>query len=389
MFQRSYYLLAISIALVLLARSPLTEAALTDVYIMAPFTDFTIEKGEPIEIPMSLVNNSDELKTVSFKVEVPKGWKFKLDVRGFNATDIVVGPRDDSFFDFQLIPPEDVKEGTYKARIMSLVEGRPIQAIDFNVKVIIPEAKVEMTSDYPDLEGPSGSTFVYSFDLKNLGAHDLTFALTAEKVPQGWTVSFKPSTFEDKIISSITIEAGRTAFGLVAEVKSPKNAPPGIYEIIIKASAEGIEKFLRFRAFVTGVHELSLKTPTGLVSLSIVAGEMRNVTLTLSNTGNARLEDVRISIRAPRGWTLVYPTVIPSLEPEASKDIVVGIKPNPNAIAGDYLVTVTASSPLAGTDEVELRVTVTKGMGWGLVGIGVIVAVVFVLIFVFRRYGRA
>jgi uncharacterized membrane protein len=61
--------------------------------------------------------------------------------------------------------------------------------------------------------------------------------------------------------------------------------------------------------------------------------------------------------------------------------------PSGNAVAGDYVVTLTASGE--GVEEtLDIRVTVETSPLWGLVGLGLIALTLGAMVWVFRRYGR-
>ena len=67
----------------------------------------------------------------------------------------------------------------------------------------------------------------------------------------------------------------------------------------------------------------------------------------------------------------------------------VSITPASSAIAGDYIVTLSARADQVTTPQtIQLRTTVETSSIWGFVGIALIVLVLIGLFLVFRRYGR-
>jgi len=67
----------------------------------------------------------------------------------------------------------------------------------------------------------------------------------------------------------------------------------------------------------------------------------------------------------------------------------VAITPASGAIAGDYIVTLSArADQVTGPQTIQLRTTVETSSIWGFVGIALIVIVLIGLFLVFRRYGR-
>ena len=61
--------------------------------------------------------------------------------------------------------------------------------------------------------------------------------------------------------------------------------------------------------------------------------------------------------------------------------------PSGQAIAGDYVVTFTATSAQA-TGTQDIRVTVDTSLTWAIVGIGLVVLAFVGLGWVFHRFGR-
>jgi uncharacterized membrane protein len=81
------------------------------------------------------------------------------------------------------------------------------------------------------------------------------------------------------------------------------------------------------------------------------------------------------------------PQDVPTVAVGESADIVATITPAGNAVAGDYVVTLSARSDDA-DDEMQVRTTVETSTIWGLVGIALIGLVLIGLALVFRRFGR-
>lgn len=75
------------------------------------------------------------------------------------------------------------------------------------------------------------------------------------------------------------------------------------------------------------------------------------------------------------------------IEPGATVETTAYITPGEEAMSGDYVTTLTASSSDA-SDSAEFRITVKTETKWGLTGIGIIVVLAVVIILVMRKYGR-
>jgi uncharacterized membrane protein len=95
-----------------------------------------------------------------------------------------------------------------------------------------------------------------------------------------------------------------------------------------------------------------------------------------------------VTASAPRDWDVTFDMeAIPLIEPEGSAQVEATINAAGNAIAGDYVVTLTARTPEV-NDRIEVRTTVETSLVGGLLGLAVLGVVAIGLFFVFQRYGR-
>ena len=117
------------------------------------------------------------------------------------------------------------------------------------------------------------------------------------------------------------------------------------------------------------------------------AGSTTKKTMTIENTGSAPLEGVTLGASPPTDWNVTFEPAKIDVKAGETADVVADIRPSKNAVAGDYVVSITASSGSA-SSSADLRVTVKTTRWWGLVGILIIVAAVAALYGVFRKYGR-
>ena len=81
------------------------------------------------------------------------------------------------------------------------------------------------------------------------------------------------------------------------------------------------------------------------------------------------------------------PEIIEQIAPGETAMVNARIVPSGEAVAGDYIVGVSAATPEV-SGNVDLRVTVETSAAWGLVGVLLILAALGGLAWVFRRYGR-
>src|SRR5690606_41230170 len=88
------------------------------------------------------------------------------------------------------------------------------------------------------------------------------------------------------------------------------------------------------------------------------------------------------------GWEVTFDQeTVPEIPPGETAVVTATITPSEQAVAGDYVITFSASSEEA-DDEIEVRTTVNPSPVWGILGIGLIVLTLVGLAWVFRRFGR-
>jgi uncharacterized membrane protein len=73
--------------------------------------------------------------------------------------------------------------------------------------------------------------------------------------------------------------------------------------------------------------------------------------------------------------------------PGESVTVTARIRPQSDAVAGDYGLTVTAASEGL-RQEVDLRFQIETSTWWGFVAVAIIVVALIALALVFRRFGR-
>ncbi|MFO7929193.1 MAG: NEW3 domain-containing protein [Candidatus Humimicrobiaceae bacterium] len=251
------------------------------------------------------------------------------------------------------------------------------------------ETPEEITFDvsYPEIKAKSGQPFEFSLDLTYVGPDPLTFDLKWE-APEGWYVQIMPS-YQETEISAVKLEPDKAETLNVTAMPLVKKQP-GEYPIKVIASHEesGLEETAEVNAIVTATYELDFTTKTGRLNTEVTSGKDNKYTLVLNNNGSDSIENLSLSVQEPEGWMVGFENdEIETLEAGEEKEVVVTIKPPEKTIAGDYMLSFSASSDNA-NDSLELRVTVLTPTIWGWVGIGIIVVVIVGVAVIFARLGR-
>lgn len=349
-------------------------------------------KSEPrkFSVPLVVTNLLEEAREVSFNISHPKGWICSLFYGDYEVLRIFLRGRESMNLTLTIEPSPNVTAGSYDVVVTALSGQAKSSALKIEIEIVKPSAGIELTTTSTEVTGSPGSVFSFRFDIKNNYYRDLTFRLSAE-VPEGWqNLGFKPSPYETKVISDVTVGARSTYWGVTLDVWCPQSVKPDTYPVSVTVSepSEGIHEKLEFRAVVTGTAKVTLKTEGGLLSYNVEAGKTVEIPLVIENTGTLPLRDISLYSYAPSGWKAdITPDKITALPAGENATAILYLEPPPGAIAGDYSINIRAWS-MEASHEITLRITVTKATYWGIVGVVVVVGAIFVLIFVSRRYGR-
>jgi uncharacterized membrane protein len=345
------------------------------------FTKISVPPGESIDYPIDVINNSSEVKNVDISLTgMPKGWTYILKSGAYTVEQISILPHDRKSLSLKVEVPLKVNKGTYRFK---LVAGGydPLPLV-----VIISEQgtfKTEFTADQANMQGNSSSTFTFNANLKNRTADKQLYALMAN-APRGWSVTFK-SNYQP--VTSVNTEPNSTQ-SIIIELKPPDRCEAGSYKIPVSASTNASSANLDLEAVVTGTYSVELTTPTGLLSNSLTAGEMKRLELAVINTGSSELNDINLSFSAPVNWDVTFdPKKVDKLQAGSTAQVFATIKADKKAIPGDYVTNIEAKTPET-TSKASFRISVETPMLWGWIGVLIIVAALGSVYYLFRKYGR-
>ena len=244
---------------------------------------------------------------------------------------------------------------------------------------------VQLTTDVPVQRGSSDLTFPFTLELRNDTPAQLTFALQAVG-PSGWQVTAQPTG--ETQAASFSVDAGATK-SIDVEAVPPEIVEAGTYPLAVQAvGSGGRNAAIELTVEITGRVDMSFSTADERLNAQATAGSSTELTMVISNNGTAPLEAVNLTASAPSGWQVTFdPATVDGVAAQQAANAVARIKPSSDAIAGDYVVTMTAQNDEA-SESVEIRVTVETSPVWGVVGLLLIAAAVGGLYAVFRRFGR-
>ncbi len=359
---------------------------LTGLWLTTGYPQLTVHAGDDIQLNLTLQNKNLPPKRVAFSVDgLPNGWTYEFDGGGKTVTAAIVEPDSSQNLTLKLTPAKDAKSGTYQFSVAGKTDGQPLDLpISLSLTAAAP-AKVTVTPKLPALRGSPKSAFDFTVDVKNEAQTEQTFNLLA-KGPAGFDTTFKEQ-YGTQELTSVPIKAGETKT-LKVSVKPPQSVEAGQYKVDIAAASPTTNGQSQLLLDITGQPTVSLTGPEGRLSGNATAGQERTFKFTVENNGSAPAKNVMLSASSPQGWKITFdPQKVPSIAPGDKLPVSVNMTPSDKAIAGDYMVTVSANGD--GTfDHADFRVTVLTSTMWGIAGLGIIGAAVVVLAFAVTRYGR-
>lgn len=370
------------VAGLLLATSPvaLAQPSLSTAY---PAVD--VAAGEQVDFDLRVAAPAGERVALAV-TEAPEGWQTQLRAGGFDVRAVTPGSEEEgpTTVTLEVTVPADATEGSHEIVVEATSDtGTDVLPLDVRVTETASSA-VSLETDFATLQGGPEDTFSFSVTLSNDTTQETTFALAANG-PQGWQVSANPST--QARANTVTVAAGGTAT-ISVEATPPPDTTAGTYPILLRVTGDGVARELELAAEVTGTPSLALSTVTERLNASGTAGGATTVDLVVTNDGAAPLTGVELSATPPTDWEVTFePTAIDVVPPGESATVTASIVPTSEAVVGDYVVTMSASSAQL-EDQLELRFTVGTSGAWSIAAIAVIVLVLVGLGEVFRRYGR-
>lgn len=358
------------------------NAAGSTVEVSTSYPGISTKPGQTVSFDLDFNNTGSGTSVELSSSGLPSGWTDEFDGNGSKISAVYAkAGENDSLATYKVDVPDDAKNGDYDISI---------HANSSSLKLTINVTDEEtgdsgLTTDDTEQEGPTGTTFTYSLTLTNNSATEQTYALNARKA-EGWSVTFKPSDGSNDV-ASINVDA-HASTTLTATVTPPDKVSAGDYEIPVTAISADQSLSATLKCKITGTYSLDVTTSDQTLSFNANAGHEKDVTITVTNTGNIDLNAVKLSVTAPDGWDASFDTTtIDTIAAGESQTVTLKTTPAKNAVSGDYTMTVSASNDNASQDA-TFRVTVKTGTAWGIAGVVIIVVVIAGLMAIFQKFGR-
>ena len=362
---------------------------LSGLWLTTSWPEMSLESGETQSVSLSLRNENLPPQRATIEVSgVPDSWAWSLKGGGREVSAAIVSPDTTERLTLELTPPQDASTGSehpIEVRARTASETLTLPLLVRLSETEEDASGLSLEPELPALRGTARSTFSFKIKVKNEGTEDGLFNLTAN-VPNGFQTRFKKG-YGSEEITGLPIAAGGTET-VTMEVVPARSVAAGRYEAGFEVSGEGLSGTTQLSLEVTGEPQIRIVGPQERLSGEAVAGKESSFTFTLANTGTAPASDLELSATPPSGWTVDFdPQEVALIAPNATSEVNVRITPSEQAIAGDYMVTVRASSDDV-SENVQFRVTVRTSTLWGAAGLGVIAVAALVLGGAVMRYGR-
>lgn len=357
--------------------------------------DTIIMAGRDKDIRVDLENLGEAaIDKISFSYDVPEGWTVKFDPPRLATLAVFESKR----VYISVGVPEETAAGDYMVSFSASGEQASAEKIDVRVTVKVPvkEETIEIRALHPRIEAIAGEDFVFEVEFKYAGAELLAESRSfnlAHTAPQGWEVYMTPQFEKEKHISAIDLKPMGVTYGdktrVVASAPFWPLPEPGEYKITLEAISDDLKDSVELTAVITARYNLLLAPSGERYNTNATAGRDNYFSLKIGNLGTAPIDKINFSSEKPEGWTIEFqPDKVDSLEALDTQTVDINIKPPPETIAGDYMVTLRASGVQATSQKLDIRVTVETPTVWGWVGVAIIVVVVAGLVVIFMRFSR-
>lgn len=265
------------------------------------------------------------------------------------------------------------------------------------VVVEIRPEEILFETTLPKIQAEDGETFSFDFGVTYMGGDEpfgidiedtqKTFDVTVE-YPSGWIAGVVSGQAEVNAIN--LTRATKQSLKLLAVPLLGQEPGEYTFTATFKSAIEGdpLEESIEFTGVVTATYDVTLTTKTGMLSTDMTSGKDNHYKLIVTNNSSKSVENIKLTSTEPEGWRVDFDiSEIESIEAGEKQEIDVTVNPPEKTIAGDYMLTFSASGENT-SDQIELRITVETSTIWGVVGIGIIVVVIVAVAIIFTRLGR-
>ena len=362
------------------------DTAYKGIWVSTPFPSFNAAAGQPVTLDLTVHNSGLPPQRVELGVKQDHtDWTAAFVGQGKRVESVFVAPDGTASVKLRLEPLAKTDKGHQHLIVLASGNGNQFKLpIDLTVGDAFPP-KLILKPELPALRGAPDSDFDFKVAVENDGGQDATIRMVAA-TPPDFRVRITEQ-YGSQELTSLPLKVGEKKTVSV-KITPSYNTQKGTYPIALKATTGKTEADARLSMEVTGEPKLSVSGVGERLSTSAEAGKQTEVDVVLKNDGSAPARDINLNASPPSGWKVAFmPARLDALEPDKSETVRALITPSDKAIAGDYMVKVSADGHGVSKSN-DFRVTVRTSTMWGMVGILVIAMALVVLVMAMLRFGR-
>jgi len=362
------------------------RAAYKGIWISTPYPSFSVASSESVTLDLTVHNSGLPPQRVALEIKTgPDGWGRAFLGDGKRIDSVFVAPDGTAAVKLRLEPPENAGQGTYRFDVaVQGTESSFALPIDLTIGNVLPP-KMTLRPELPVLKGSPSSEFKFKLKVKNEGGSDAVARMEAA-APPAFQVKFMEE-FGSQELTSFPLKPGEEKT-VSAKVELPQSTKAGAFPVAVQVSTGQASAQARLQVEVTGAPRLTVSGAGERLSADTIAGEATPADVILTNTGTAPARNVKLTASEPSGWKVAFdPPALDLLPPGGTETVKATVTPAARAIAGDYMVKISANGDEVSASS-DFRMTVRTSTLWGIVGVLVIAAAMVVLVLAVVRYGR-
>jgi uncharacterized membrane protein len=352
--------------------------------LVTPYPAVTTQAGKQVTLNIEAITPARARVDLAV-VEAPTGWQAVLRGGGFEINSVFGAPTNPPATQLEVRVPADAAQGGYRV-IVRGTSGGATELLQIDIKVSETAAgAVTLASDFPTLRGSGTDNFTFNVTLNNNTPEKTTFNLSAEG-PRGWTVNARPSG--ESQAATVSVDGGGNST-IQVSADPPDDVTADKYPIKVTVAGAGKSANTEVTVEITGNTKVELTTPTGRLNTKARAGAGTNFQLVVKNDGTAPLSGVSLTSSPPTGWRVTFnPRTVRTIDAKKQEVVTARIRPAGNAVAGDYVITFSASGGGSSSTDADVRVTVQPPIWNGILFVIVLLLIAGGVYWVFQKYGR-
>lgn len=247
-------------------------------------------------------------------------------------------------------------------------------------------ASSEMEDQAPDrVIASREGTVDLTLQLENTGIVDQKFELGTE-TDSAIKTSFNYQGFN---LTEIYVPAGESRM-VDAKLEVPSETTVDTHKVKLIAQNRSISTENIDVQVEGNTKERRMDMEMDQMYSAVRSGEETNLRVSLRNSGEARIQDVNITVNGPDSWDLeVEPSSIAEIRPRYGRESSgINVKVPQEAEPGDYIIEVSAQSERVSVEPQEVRVQVREKSGLSSLGVILMAISIGGLVAVYRKFGR-